>query len=135
MAPTIRHALRGRRARLIAAVVLVYALLLPIYGPLLSPVFIELLPNHAHVQLSGHGPFHLHSYEVDGEGGDDVFAVPPANDSSFAPGMAAPAAFAALLLLASAPMLMRVAGHRPTRLVGFLPIDDTPPPRTALLLG
>ncbi len=130
-----RRKSRRGQARLIVAVALVYALLAPVYGPLLSPAFIELLPNHAHVHAGGQTTFHLHTYETPPdapEDGSGVFAIPPANDGSFAGG-AGPVALAALLLLAAAPVLTRIARRRPARLVGVTLETDTPPPKRALL--
>lgn len=111
---------------------------MPVYGPMLSPAFVELLPNHAHVHVGGQGSFHLHAYETPPGSPDDgsgAFAIPPANDGSFAGGSAAPAALAALLPIAPAALLLRVALRRPARLTGVTPGTDTPPPRLAPLPG
>ena len=127
----------SRRGRLRAvpiavAIVLVYALLLPAYGSLVSPTFAELLPNHAHVHLDG-DPAHLHAYEVPDGTSSGFVALPSADDGSSASGIVAPVAFTTLLALASAPIVMLLAARPAARFGGILARTATPPPRAAAL--
>lgn len=122
-----------RAVPLAVAIVLVYALLLPAYGPLVSPTFAEFLPNHTHVHLDGDGPVHLHSYETPDGTSSGFVALPSADDGSSAPGIVAPVAFTMLLALASVPIVMLLAA-RPVARFGSIPTRTaTPPPRVAAL--
>ena len=123
---------RPRAVPLAVAIVLVYALLLPTYGSLVSPTFAELLPNHAHVHLDG-DPAHLHAHETPGGTSGGFVALPSADDGSSAPGIVAPVAFTALLALASAPIIMLLAARPAAWYGGILSRTATPPPRAAAL--
>ena len=112
-------------------------MLLPAYGPMLSPSFAELLPNHTHVHLSGHPSPHLHSYDLlgasgatDGDGG--MLALPSTGDGSAA-GIAVPVTLAALLTAASAAALVLLTAPPAAPLRGRAPRAETPPPRTLSL--
>ena len=51
------------------AIVALYALLLPVFGPLLDHHFVEWQHNHGHIYLDGRtggGPGHTHVYELAG---------------------------------------------------------------------
>ncbi|MYA50652.1 MAG: hypothetical protein F4185_04195 [Chloroflexi bacterium] len=123
---------RPRAVALAAAIVLVYALLLPAYGPLVSPTFAEFLPNHSHVHLDG-DPAHLHGYEtLDGTSSGFV-ALPSADDGSSAPGTVVPVAFVAVLALASAPIVMLLSARSLAQFGGISTRTATPPPRAAAL--
>ena len=124
---------RPRAIPLAAAVVLVYALLIPAYGPLVSPSYAELLPNHAHVHLDGDGAAHLHAYETPGGTSSGFVALPSVDDGSSAPGAVATVAFAALLALASAPIFVLLSARPAARLDSVLIRTATPPPRAAVL--
>ena len=117
---------------LAVTVVLVYALLLPAYGPLVSPTFAELLPNHAHVHLDADGPAHVHAHETRDGTSSGFVALPSADDGSFAAGILAAAALTTLLALASAPIVMLLIGQPTVHPGGILTRAATPPPRAAL---
>ena len=123
---------RPRAVVLAVAIVLVYALLLPAYGPLVSPTFAEFLPNHAHVHLDG-DPAHLHAYEMPDGTSSGFVALPSADDGSSAPGIVAPVAFTALLALTSAPIIMLLAARPTVRFGGIPARPSTPPPRATAL--
>lgn len=123
---------RPRAVALAVAVVLVYALLLPAYGPLVSPTFAEFLPNHTHVHLDG-DPAHLHGYETLDGTSKGFVALPSADDGSSAPGIVAAAALTALLALAPAPIVMLLTGRPIARPGGMHTPTVTPPPRAMLL--
>lgn len=129
-----RRLLRGKALRLAAAVAVVYAVLVPAYGPMLSPSFAELLPNHTHVHLNGYAAHHLHSYDhIGAPGGTDAgsggtLALPSTGDGSAA-GIAVPVTFAALLTAASAAALVLLTAPPAARLRGLATRAETPPPR------
>ena len=120
-----------RAVPLAVAIVLVYALLLPAYGPLVSPTFAEFLPNHMHIHLDSDGPVHLHSYETPDGTSSGFVALPSADDGSSAPGIVAPVAFTVFLALASVPIAMLMAVRPAAWFDGILTRTATPPPRAA----
>lgn len=129
--------LNGSRGRphaltLAVAVVLVYALLLPAYGPIVSPSYAEFLPNHTHIHLDG-DPAHLHGYETPDGASSGFVALPSADDGSSAPGTVVPVAFTGLLALASVPIIMLLAARPVARFGGVFTRTATPPPRPTAL--
>jgi len=124
---------RPRTVALAAVIVLVYALLLPAYGPLVSPTFAEFLPNHTHVHLDGNGPVHLHAHETPDGTSSGFVALPSADDGSSAPGTVVPVAFVAVPALASAPIIMLLTARSVAQFGGIFTRTATPPPRAAAL--
>ena len=124
---------RPRAVPLVVSIFLVYALLLPAYGPLALPGFAEFLPNHAHVHLDGDGAAHLHAYETPDGTSSGFVALPSADDGSSAPGAVAAIAFTALLALASAPVLVLLSALPVARFDSVFARTATPPPRAAAL--
>lgn len=129
--------LRGSGGRphgvtLTIAIVLVYALLLPAYGPIVSPSYAEFLPNHTHVHLDG-DPAHLHGYETPDGASSGFVALPSADDGSSSPGIIAAVALTALLALASAPVIMLLKARPSVPRGGIFTRTATPPPRAFAL--
>jgi len=120
------------------ALLIAGGLLLPAYGPLISPSYAELLPEHNHVMLKG-TPYHSHFYESGGSSdGSDVLAVPrTAADGAIAVVIAAGAALLALQVLLTAPTgLRRLASGRTLALLHGIALAPTArPPKPSLSLS
>ena len=73
----LRRLARSRTGRALGALLMAYAVLLPVYGPFIDPSFAERLPFHKHAYPDGVMVPHVHSYELDAgaDGARDVVAL------------------------------------------------------------
>ena len=114
-------------------VIALYALLLPIFGPLLDHHFVERQHQHAHIYAAGRPAAHTHIYEISG-----VHYHPPAdaagNRGAPAAGLVyltaydgAGAAPAYLSLTTAAPRLRLPQEGDDSRRWGWPPAERRPP--------
>lgn len=138
MAKIFRQLCRSPRARALAALLMAYAVLLPVYGPLIDPTFAERQPFHQHVYPNGYVVSHVHAHEaaVQLDGGADVTGG--VGDVIALPfGDIATSVFAAVLVALGVTIALALRLVRIDHVVDRLRDDlaatlDPPPPRRLL---
>ena len=125
----------GRLVLSLFASLVVAGLLLPVYGPLISSSYAELLPEHDHVMLDGI-PNHTHSSDG-GEisSGADALSLPGiVADGAVAVVIATGGALLALWAYLPAPPALRCfAARRTPALCGAVALRPSAPPPKAIL--
>ena len=119
------------------SIIALYALLLPLFGPLLDHHFVEWQHNHAHLYLDGRSAdgiaAHRHIYESSGRHWhrpaepDSGKSKPAASVAYLTAGDGVGTVAAGLALTAAVPAILFPAANDNPRLAGYAPSEVIPP--------